>query len=79
MTDIIVAIIAACGGLLGSILGILASAKLTNYRIEQLEIKVNKHNNLIDRMYGAEAEIEVIEEKIKVANNRIQDLEGYHK
>lgn len=48
---------------------------LTLYRISQLEQKVNKHNNLIERMYKLEERVNVDEEKIKVANNRIRDLE----
>lgn len=52
---------------------------LTLYRIDQLEEKVNKHNNLIERTYKIEQRLEVDEEKLKVANNRIKDLEHYHK
>lgn len=48
---------------------------LTLYRIDQLEQKVNKHNNLIERMFKVEERLEVDEEKIKVANHRIEDLE----
>ena len=73
MTDtIIVSLIAFAGTLLGTYGGILTSAKLTNYRIEQLEKKVEKHNNFAER-------IPVIEEKIKVEEHRIADLENYHK
>ena len=53
-TEVIVAMIASGGGLLGSAIGVIASARLTNYRIGQLEEKVNKHNNLIDRVYRLE-------------------------
>lgn len=74
-TEVIVAMIASGGGLLGSVIGVIASARLTNYRIEQLEEKVNKHNNLIDRVYRLEEAAKLGEEKIKVANHRIEDLE----
>ena len=47
------------------IAGILASQKLTNYRIQQLEQKVNKHNNLVERMTVNEMKIKGIEEKIR--------------
>ena len=73
--QIIIAFLAFLGTLIGSIAGILTANKLTNYRIEQLEKKVSVHNQLIDRMYAAESRIDVIEEKVKVANNRIADLE----
>ena len=76
---IIVAVISLCGTLGGSLIGVLASNKLTTYRIEQLEKKVEKHNNLVERTYQLEEEQEVEKEKIKVINHRIDDLEGYHK
>lgn len=52
---------------------------LTIYRIDRLETKVNKHNNLIERTYAIEKRLDVDEEKIKVANHRIDDLEEHHK
>lgn len=48
---------------------------LVEYRLDQLEKKVDKHNNLVERMYEAEEKIRVSEERIKVANHRIDDLE----
>jgi predicted nucleic acid-binding protein len=48
---------------------------LTVYRIDQLEKKVDKHNTLIDRMYCAEKQLGVLDEKVKVANHRLDDLE----
>lgn len=74
-TEIIVAIIAAAGGLLGSLIGVIAASRLTTYRIEQLEKKVDKHNSLVERTYELETHMEVLDEKIKVANHRIEDLE----
>lgn len=66
--EIIVAILALLGTAVGTGGGILASSKLTNHRIEQLEKKVDKHNTVIERTY-------ILEEKVKVANHRIEDLE----
>jgi len=51
---------------------------LISYRLEQLEAKVDKHNNLIERTYELERKADVLEEKVKVANNRIKDLEDRH-
>ena len=68
MGEIIVAIISFAGTLLGTFGGILTSAKLTNYRIKELERKVEKHNSIVTRL-------PVIEEQIKVSNHRIADLE----
>ena len=72
---IIVAVLGFAGTLVGSLFGVLAANKLTNYRIEQLEKKVEKHNNVIDRVYKLEQQNAVEEEEIKVANHRIDDLE----
>ncbi|WP_330682206.1 hypothetical protein [Mediterraneibacter gnavus] len=65
MTDtVIVAIIS----LLGTLLGSFGGTQLIKYRIEQLEKKVEKHNSIVERTY-------ILEEKVKVANHRIEDLE----
>jgi len=81
MSDVImVAIITGGLGLIGNIIGNYLSQRkstaLITYRIDQLENKVNRHNNLIERTYALEKRCEVFEEKIKVANHRIDDLEG---
>ena len=72
---VVVSLIGLAGSSIGSVLGILVSSKLTQYRLEQLEKKVQAHNNLIERTYKLEERTELQEEKIKVANHRIQDLE----
>ena len=68
-SEIMVAVLSLAGTLLGSLGGILASSKLTNYRLSQLERKVDRHN-------GFGEKIPVIEEKLKVVNHRLDDLEG---
>lgn len=77
--SVIVAILSLVGTLIGSLFGILAANKMIIYRIEQLEKKVNKHNNLIERTFALEKAEELIEEKLRVANHRIDNLEQYHK
>lgn len=80
MSDtIIVSLISLLGTLGGTLGGILVSNKLTTYRIEQLEKKVETHNKVIDRVYELEKRDEVEKEEIKVINHRVSDLEGYHK
>ena len=64
-SEIIVAILSLIGTCVGSIGGILASQKLTSYRISKLEEKVDKHNNLIDRMYKIETRVTLIEDEMK--------------
>lgn len=63
--DVLLAITSIIGTFAGSFSGL----KLTSYRIEQLERKVEKHNNFAER-------IPLLEEKISVANHRITDLEA---
>lgn len=75
---VIVALLSLVGTLIGSLCGILAANKLVVYRIEQLEKKVEKHNNVIERVYNLEKDEAVIKEEIKVANHRIDDLEKTH-
>ena len=48
---------------------------LITYRLDELSDRVNKHNQLIERTYELEKKAELTEEKIKVANHRIDDLE----
>lgn len=52
---------------------------IVTYRLEQLEKKVDLHNNAVERLYQVEKKLGIDEERIKVANNRIKDLEEIHK
>ena len=76
MTEaIIVAGFSLLGTLAGAYFSNKKSAALISYRLEQLEQKVAKHNSLVERMYNLEKREDVIEEKMRVANHRIEDLE----
>ena len=77
--EVVVALVGLAGSSLGSLAGVVASAKLTAYRLEQLEKKVDKHNTVIERTYKLEETQAVMEEQIKVANHRIADLEENQK
>ncbi len=83
MESIIVAAITGGLALVGTLAGTYfankKSSALIAYRLEALEKKVQAHNNLVERMYRVEERTEIQEEKIKVANHRINDLEGFHK
>lgn len=68
-SNVLVALLSLLGTLLGSLAGVLTSSKLTNYRLSQLEKKVDRHNSFGER-------IPLLEEKLKVVNHRIGDLEG---
>ncbi|MEG2537800.1 MAG: hypothetical protein RSA45_07655 [Hydrogenoanaerobacterium sp.] len=75
-TELMIALCSLAGTLAGTFSGIIVSNKLTTYRIEQLEKKVDKHNTVVDRTYKLESDVEVILEKLAVASHRITDLEG---
>ena len=76
MTDaIIVALITGAFSFLGVYFSNRKSAALVEYRLKQLEEKVSEHNNLVSRMYAAEDKINIQDEKIKVVNHRLDDLE----
>lgn len=75
VSTIIVAFLALVGTLTGAYLSNSKTKALLAYRLERLEERVNKHNNLVERTYRIEEEQEIIKEKIKVANHRIDDLE----
>lgn len=65
MSDVVlVAIVGAAGSVLGSLMGVLSSNKMTLYRIERLEAAVNKHNNLIDRTYKLEQGLSVLKQHV---------------
>ena len=68
---IIVALLGFAGTLLGSLFGVLAAQKLTQYRLGQLEEKVNKHNNLIERTYRLEGRMDEAEHDIRDLKQRL--------
>ena len=75
MESIIVALITGGLALIGTVISNMLAHSKTMYRIEQLEKKQDIHNQVIERVYQLEKVTEVIEERQKVANNRIDDLE----
>ena len=75
MTNIIIAALGFAGALAGAYFSNRKAQALMEYRLEELEKKVDKHNNLVERTYRLEEQGAVLEEKIKAANHRIDDLE----
>lgn len=71
-SEIVVALLGLLGTFLGSLLGVVAAGKLTQYRLQQLEEKVNKHNNLVERTY-------VLEGAVSELQHDVKDLKAYHK
>lgn len=68
---IVVAILGCVGTIIGSGLGVIASSKLTTFRLQQLESKVEKHNSVIERTFKLEGQVTEIFHDIK-------DLKSYH-
>lgn len=75
LTSLAIAVLSMCGTLSGSYFANKKTTALISYRLEQLEKKVEKHNNVVERTYKLEEAQEVMKEQIKVANHRIEDLE----
>lgn len=75
MENIIVAALALAGTLAGSYFANRRSTALIAYRLEALEKRVQAHNNLVERTYKLEERTELQEEKLRVVNHRLQDLE----
>lgn len=74
-SSVIVAVVSGLFTLVGSFGGVMATSRLTAYRLQKLEEKVDKHNQVIDRVYRLEQRDAVFDEEIRVANHRIADLE----
>lgn len=73
MTETILSsILSLVGTLVGTFGGILVAGKLTNYRIEQLEKKVEKHNSVVERTFKLEG-------KVTELQHEVSDLKEYHK
>lgn len=77
MTEaIVVAVLGLVGTLAGSYLANRKVTALIVYRLEQLEKKVDKHNSVVERTYALEEHMTLMDERQKVANHRITDLES---
>ena len=70
--DVIVALLGLLGTLAGSFLGAVATSRLTQYRLQKLEEKVNLHNNIIERTY-------ILEGKVTECIHDITDLKAFHR
>ena len=73
MEEVTIAALSFLGTAVGTLGGILTANRLTNYRLKNLEVKVEKHNNLVERMA-------LCEQSVKSAHHRIDELkeEGFH-
>ena len=72
---VIVAIISLIGTLVGTFAGIMTSTKLSNYRIDQLEAKVEKHNNVVERTALIEQELKSVWHSIDEIKDDVHALQ----
>ena len=75
-SEVLTAIFSLVGTLVGSLGGILAAGRLTAYRLQQLEDKVNKHNNLIERVYAIEQHDAIIDVRIERLESEVENSEN---
>ena len=73
-SEIVVAILSLCGTLAGTFGGIMTSNRLTGYRIEQLEKKVEKHNDLITRTFKLEEQNAVQDDQISMMMRQLEKV-----
>lgn len=71
MNEIIVALLGFAGTLTGSLLGVVTAQKLTQYRLQQLEEKVNKHNHLVERTFVLEGQMTEVQHDIRDIKERL--------
>lgn len=74
-SEIVIAVFSLIGTLTGTYFANRKSSAIIAYRLELLEKKVDKHNSVVERTFKLEELAAIFEEKIKVANHRIEDLE----
>ena len=72
---VFIALLTLIGTLAGTFGGIVTSSKLTSYRLEQLEQRVNKHNNLIDRTYELERQRTVDAHRLSTVEDKLTKME----
>lgn len=71
---VIVALFSMAGTLIGSIAGVLAANKLTNYRIQELEKKVEKHNSVVERTAILERDSKTLFKYFDQMRERLEEL-----
>lgn len=75
-SEVIVALVSFAGTAIGSIAGVLTANKLSNYRISQLEEKVAKHNNLVERMATAEQSVKSAHKRITEIKEELMEIQN---
>lgn len=73
-SNILVALFSLVGTAIGTIGGIITANKLTNYRISELEKKVEKHNNVVERTYAVERDVQLAFQMIADEKKDIEEI-----
>lgn len=71
-SEVIVAVVSGACTLAGSALGVVASSKLTQYRLKQLEDRVNKHNSVMERTYKLEGQVTELQHDVRDIKDEIK-------
>ncbi len=77
--ELIVALSTLLGSILGTLTGIVVNTRLVNFRLTQLEKKMDRHNRVIERVYLLEQQSAVAREELKAVNHRMRALETERK
>ena len=75
MNDIVVALLSFLGMVIGSVVSIVTSSRLTTYKIDELTKIVEKHNSLIERTYHLEQTTAVLDERVGAIDRRVESIE----
>lgn len=69
-SEIVVALLALCGTIIGSLGGVVVSSKLVNYRLEQLEKRVGEHNNFAARIPALDERLDALDRRLKMLESK---------
>ena len=75
--DFLTGVASLIASLVGTFAGIITSAKLTNYQINELKKRVDKHNNVIERTYKLEEHCKYIDERIEKLESEVENNEKH--
>ena len=75
--DFLTGVTSLIASLVGTFAGIITSAKLTNYQINELKKRVDKHNNIIERTYKLEEHCKYIDERIEKLESEVENYEKH--
>lgn len=73
-SEIVVALLGLVGTLAGSFLGVVTANKLVDFRLKQLETKVDKHNCIVERTYILEGQVTELQHDVKDLKDRTKHI-----